>query len=180
MAGREPQSDDAARIMSTNVGLAGVPDLLGVDLPASEITSIEMDLYVELATVELFTDTLPTLQALRAAGFKLALCSNLATPYAVPVKLLIPPLDAYVWSFETGAVKPEPAIYRALCQRLDCAPHELMMIGDTVEADHTAPRRFGIHGFHLAREGKSPVAENLRSLHDISKVLGCVSSQTRP
>ena len=61
MAGREPQSDDAARIMSTNVGLAGVPDLLGVDLPASEITSIEMDLYVELATVELFTDTLPTL-----------------------------------------------------------------------------------------------------------------------
>lgn len=173
IAGRPPRRDDAARLMSANVGLAGAALLLGIDLPASRIAPLEIDLCQELSTIELFPDVLAVLNTLRAAGFKLALCSNLAAPYAAPVKFLLPPLDAYIWSFETGAVKPEPKIYKLLCHQLNCAPHEMIMIGDTPEADHSAPRRFGIHGFHLAREGDSPVAESIRTLDDILVLLDC-------
>lgn len=172
-AGRQPHSDDAARIMSANVGLAGAALLLGIDLPASAIAPLEIDLCQELSTIELFPDVLSTVSSLRAAGFKLALCSNLAAPYAIPVRLLLPPFDAYIWSFATGAVKPEPAIYKVLCRQLDCAAHEMIMIGDSPEADCRAPRRLGIHGFHLARQGDSPVAESIRTLDDVLGLLGC-------
>lgn len=178
--GHRPQADDAARIMSANVGLAGIAGLFNVDLPAAELAEIEMDLYAELATFELFPDVfvLPTLKALREAGFKLALCSNLAAPYAIPVKLLLPPLDSYVWSFEAGAVKPEQAIYEALLERLDCSPHEILMLGDTLESDCTAPRRHGVQGFHLLREGESPVAECVRTLYEVLDLLGCAIHRT--
>jgi len=172
-AGRQPQPDDAARIMSANVGLAGAALLLGIVLAASAIASLEIDLHQELSSVELFPEVLPTLHFLRAASFKLALCSNLAAPYAVPVKLLLPPFDVCVWSFDAGAVKPQPTIYKVLCEQLDCTPHEMIMIGDTPEADHSAPRSLGIHGFHLARQGDSPVAENIRTLDDVLGLLGC-------
>lgn len=107
------------------------------------------------------------LKTLRKAGFKLALCSNLAAPYAVPVKLLLPPLGAYAWSFEVGAVKPEPSIYNLLFDRLDCSAREIMMVGDTPESDCSAPRRLSMLGFHIARQGESPVAESIRTLYEV-------------
>lgn len=180
IVGRQPQSDDAARIISANVGLASAALLLGIDLPASGMAPLEIDLYQELLTVELIPEVLPTLHVLRAESFKLALCSNLAAPYAVPVKLLLPPLDVCVWSFEVGAVKPQPTIYKVLCEQLDCTPHEMIMIGDTPEADHSAPRSLGIHGFHLARQGDSPVTENIRTLDDVLGLVGCAGFRGRP
>ncbi|MGC8493669.1 MAG: HAD family hydrolase [Syntrophobacteraceae bacterium] len=169
--GRRPQADDASRIMSANVGIAGIAGLFGVEFPASEIAGIEIELYEELASVKLFPDALPVLGALRTAGYKLALCSNLAAPYAIPLKLLLPPLDVYVWSFETGAVKPEPAIYEALFDRLECSPFETMMVGDTLESDYTGPRRLGMRSCHLARDTESPVAENVRTLYEVLDLL---------
>ena len=125
--------------MPAHVGPAGAAAMFGVDLPAAAVAPLAIDLSAELAAAALFPETLPTLQALRSAGFKLALCFNLAAPYAVPVTLLLPALYAYARSFEVGAVKPDPLIYQILCRQLDCALQEVMMIGDHLEADHTAP-----------------------------------------
>lgn len=172
-AGREPQPDDAARLMSANVGLAGVPSLFGNELPIESIAALELDLYAELPTIKLYPEVVYTLNALRNAGYKIGLCSNLAAPYAVPIKLLLPfELDAYAWSFEVGAVKPEPAIYEQICNELGCTPGEVVMIGDTLEADYAGPRRIGMHGFHLDRKGESAVAENLKTLDEILLMLG--------
>lgn len=171
--GRKPQPKDAARIMSNNVGLAGAAAMFGVDLPPAQIAGLEIELFAELVSIELFPDTLPTLQALRHAGFKMALCSNLAAPYAVPVKFLLPSLDAYAWSFEVGSVKPNPVIYQEVCRRLNCLPREVMMIGDNLESDCLAPRQLGMHGYHLARHGNSPVVESLPTLDKLLDILGC-------
>jgi HAD superfamily hydrolase (TIGR01509 family) len=171
-SGRESRPDDAARLMSSNVGLAGVPGLFGIELPAASIAELELDLYAELLTIQLFPETISTLNALRQAGYKIGVCSNLATPYAMPIKLLLPfELDAYAWSFEVGAIKPEPAIYENICASLACTPSEVIMIGDTLEADYAGPKRMGMHAFHLSRSGKSPVSESLRSLDQILAVL---------
>ncbi|TXG97145.1 MAG: hypothetical protein E6R15_03820 [Zoogloea sp.] len=39
-------------------------------------------------------------------------------------------MDAYVWSFEVRAIKPDPIIYQAACEALHVKPGEILMIGD--------------------------------------------------
>lgn len=172
-SGREPKDDDASRLMSSNVGLLGATQLFDVDIPPSALAKLELDLYAELQSIKLFPDTLSALTRLKTAGYKIGLCSNLAAPYAVPIKLLVPfELNAYTWSFEIGVIKPSPAIYQNACAALDCLPHETIMIGDTLEADYHGARRAGMHGLHLARQGGSPVKECIGSLADIFARLG--------
>ncbi|QQQ00164.1 HAD family hydrolase [Lysobacter enzymogenes] len=166
--GRHGQAGDAARIMSRDVGLAGAAALLGAELGAQELASLERDLQAELASVRLFDDTAATLQALRARGLRLGLCSNLAAPYAPPVRALLPfELDAYAWSFEVGAVKPDPAIYAHVCERLGCAPAEVLMIGDTRADDWLGPRDFGMHSRWLRREGGDAREETIAGLAQV-------------
>ncbi|WP_454911634.1 hypothetical protein [Stutzerimonas chloritidismutans] len=75
--------------MTRNLGLAGAADYFGAQLSNSELASLESDLFTELASVRLFDDALESLNQLKNAGLKLALCSNLAAPYAIPAKLLL-------------------------------------------------------------------------------------------
>lgn len=171
-AGRAPKEDDGARLMSTNVGLAGAAELFGVDLPATEIASLELELYAELSTIGFYPEATNTLIKLRNSGFKIGLCSNLAAPYAVPIKLLLPfELDAYAWSFESGAVKPEPAIYKKICDSLGCKPNETLMVGDTLEADYNGPRRFGMQAYLLDRHDKNQVENRVTVLSDLLPLL---------
>lgn len=141
--------------MTRNLGLAGAADYFGAQLSNSELASLESDLFTELASVRLFDDALESLNQLKSAGLKLALCSNLAAPYAIPAKLLLPSFDVYGWSFEVGAIKPEPAIYRQMIEQLGCEASAIAMIGDTLQADMLGPIGQGMRGYHLQREGKA-------------------------
>ena len=172
-AGRPSNADDGARIMSNNVGLARAIHMFDWELPTASIAALELDLYAELPTIKLYPEVLVTLDSLRAGGLKIGLCSNLAATYAVPVKTLLPfELDAYAWSFEVGAVKPETSIYRHICDALQCQPHEVVMIGDTFEADYTGPNSYGMHGFYLARGGEKSVKRSLSRIDEILPLLG--------
>jgi FMN phosphatase YigB (HAD superfamily) len=157
-AGRPLKADDGIQIMSHNVGLAGAIQMFDWELPVASVASLELDLYAELPTIKLYSEVLGTLASLHAGGIKIGLCSNLAAPYAVAVKTLLPfELDAYAWSFEVGAVKPDVLIYRHICDALQCLPHEVVMIGDTIEADYVGQNSYGMHGFYLARDCERPV-----------------------
>nr|WP_207769600.1 HAD-IA family hydrolase [Solimicrobium silvestre] len=142
--GRRPQTSDAGRIMSQPGGLADVANLFDLSPPVDLLAAWEAELHAELATVKLFPDSLPTIARLRNAGYRIGLCSNLAAPYGTPVKALLPSLDAYAWSYEAGAVKPEPGIYRYLLDRLGCAASDVLFIGDTPAADLDGPLTFGM------------------------------------
>lgn len=167
-AGHIPGSDDAARLMSSPAGLAGTAQLFGIELPMSALAQLERDLFAELASVTLYPDVLWTLTSLREAGFKIAVCSNLAAPYAIPIQKLLPfPLDAYAWSFEVGAVKPDPIIYHSVCQSLECVPNEVLFVGDTVEADYNGPRAIGMRSMHLMRKGPAQVEHSIQSLDQL-------------
>jgi len=166
--GRMPCNDDAARLMSTPAGLAGTAQLFGIELTMSALAQLELDLLAELASVTLYPDSLWTLTSIREAGIKIGICSNLAAPYAIPVHKLLPfPLDAYAWSFDIGAVKPDPIIYSAVCHALECAPKDVLFVGDTVEADYRGPRAFGMHSVHLARKGAVQVEHTIQSLNEL-------------
>ena len=167
-AGRNPQSDDAATLMSINVGLAGAAQLFGIVVPPAQIAALELELYAELPTIRLYPEVARCLHILRDAGYKSGFCSNLSAPYAIPVKLLLPfPLDAYAWSFEAGAVKPQHASFEALCDGLQCAPEEVLMVGDTVDADYLGPRAFGMRSVYLARHGESQVEDWISALDEL-------------
>ena len=167
--GRIPCESDAARLMSAPVGLAGTAHMFGVELPASILAPIEQDLFAELASVMLYPDTIRTMASLRQVGIKIGVCSNLAAPYAIPVKTLLPlPLDAYAWSFEVGAIKPDSAMYRLVCEMLACAPQEILFVGDRLDADYHGPRGVGMRSVHLVRHGDAQVTETIQSLDELT------------
>ncbi len=81
----------------------------------------------------LYADTLPVLRALRAAGVDVALVSNIGfdlRPMAAALGLA-DLVDAYALSYEVGACKPAPEIFRAALDGLGVAPRDAVMVGDT-------------------------------------------------
>lgn len=139
--GRKPSVRDAGVLMGQPVGLQEAADLLGIRLTELDRQRLERNLSAEITSITPFSDTLPTLHELKNRGFKLGLCSNLARDYAEPIVTILPfKMDAYIWSFDATAIKPDPIIYTRACQQLYCAPEEVLMVGDTIEADVEGPR----------------------------------------
>jgi len=150
--GRKVCKTDTGLLMSQRLGLEKAAVLLGISLTGAELMELEMELAAELASIVPFADALPALRALRRKGYKIGLCSNLAQDYAAPVLAQLPfGLDACIWSFEAGAVKPDPLIYARACQELGCTPGQVLMVGDTAVADVTGPRQFGMQAVLLDR-----------------------------
>ncbi|WP_165931000.1 HAD family hydrolase [Paralcaligenes ureilyticus] len=167
-AGRAPRHDDAAQVMCYLTELAGTAQRFGMTLPTPVLASLKQDLFAELASVTLYPDARRALIALHETGIQIAVCSNLAAPYAIPVLELLPfGLDAYVWSFNVGTIKPDPAMYRAVCQSLRCAPADILFVGDTVEDDYVGPRAIGMRARHLVRGGPARVKDTIRSLDEL-------------
>lgn len=168
-AGRPRQRDDGIRAMSSAIDLRQAARLFGGMISEDALNALEAELREEIESITLFPDAAPTLLALKARGIKVALCSNLAAQYGPPVLDLLPfRPDFCAWSYEAGAVKPQPEIYQYLCEGIACQPEEVLMIGDTIEADMIGPRKFGMHGYHLDRHAAtSNSAESVRSLSDV-------------
>lgn len=168
-AGRPRQRDDGIRAMSSAIDLRQAARLFGGMIGEDALSALEAELREEIESITLFRDAAPTLLALKARGIKVALCSNLAAPYGPPVLDLLPfQPDFCAWSYEAGTVKPQPEIYQYLCDGIACQPDEVLMIGDTIEADMIGPRKFGMHGYHLDRHAAtSNSAESVRSLSDV-------------
>jgi 2-haloalkanoic acid dehalogenase type II len=53
---------------------------------------------------------------------------------------------------EHGAAKPEPGIFLAACERLGCAPEEVLHVGDHVEMDVLGAARAGLRTAWVHRE----------------------------
>lgn len=170
--GRSPQPDDAARLMSTSADLAGTAALLGLPQPRDLLAKLEQDLTAELASVRLMPGALTTIRALQDAGIRVGLCSNLASPYAAPAKQLLPSLDAYAWSFEAGAIKPDPKIYAFVCDALQVPPAQVLMVGDTMLADYEGPLAFGMQACHLAMDRRSTASTSIGRLAELPALLG--------
>ena len=76
--------------------------------------------------------------------------------------------DVPVFSCHVGAIKPEPAIYRVLIERLGCAPEEIVFFDD-LERNVSAARALGIKAFLFTdlagakRDWETACAESLRA-----------------
>ncbi|MEI4522069.1 HAD family hydrolase [Pseudomonas sp. CCNWLW23] len=154
--GRRPQPHDAECILSLPMDLRQAADFFGISVDPSVMVCLESDLGRELADIQAYPDGIHAVRMLQDAGVRVAVCSNLAKPYAAAIERLYPALDGYSYSFEVGAVKPYFKIYSHAIRAVSASPAEVWMIGDSKECDCDGPTAFGMRGFWLDRQGRSP------------------------
>lgn len=85
-----------------------------------------------------YPDTARVLEDLRARGVRTAVVSNIAWDIRPTFVNLRADPDEFVLSFEVGAMKPDPRIFRTALERLGIAAEETLMVGDSEENDGAA------------------------------------------
>ena len=111
-----------------------------------------------------YQDALPTLRALREAGVRIFVLSNIGVPidHVLDRTGIGALIDGRVLSYEVGHVKPDAGIFRAALDAMDVDASAVLMVGDSAKDDAGAgflgirtlilPRTFGpIHGLDLVR-----------------------------
>lgn len=80
-----------------------------------------------------YTDTAETLRALRAAGVRVAVVSNIGFDIRPLFSAwgMADLIDAYALSYEVGRCKPDPGIFLRACGMLGVDPERALMVGDT-------------------------------------------------
>jgi len=154
------------------VALGGGPED-GVERAAAAI----VDAWSRAENFGLYDDVPPCLDALRAAGVRMALLSNAlghSLEEAVAHFALDAYMDAAVSSAETGAVKPAPRMFSALLGLLRVAPGDAVMVGDSVEDDVQGAVACGCGAILLDRSGRAAVAPvpRIESLAELPAALG--------
>ena len=123
----------------------------------------------DVASIEMFSDSLKTLQKVKATGVRIGLLSNLASPYRSCVKNLglNQYLDSTVYSCDVGFAKPAQEIYEIALQRLDVLPENCLMVGDSLRCDVEGPKAVGMRGLQIDRNATRSGGERIASLMDI-------------
>ncbi len=153
--GRRPAQDDARVLMTEPLeSLAAVAKRLGIAVNPRELDDLERVLADEVAGIEAYPDGIEAVSLLQSQGVRVAVCSNLASPYRQAIRKHYPAMDAYVFSCDVGHAKPSPEIYKAACAALEAEPGQTHMIGDSSLCDSKGPRENGIKGYLLDRSGQ--------------------------
>lgn len=111
--------------------------LRAAELPRRELPEL---LYRRLTDPDAwrpYPDTAAAVGAARVGGLRVGVVSNIAWDVrpAFAAHGLAGLVDATVLSFEVGAAKPDPAIFRTACDRLGVRPEDTVVIGDDPRED---------------------------------------------
>ena len=119
---------------------AKMESLVGVPLELDALRRAGSDIF-EL------NDGIPRLlEELQAANQRLVLLSNTSVSHINWVRDqfdVLDGFDALVLSYEVGAVKPDPAIFDAALEQIECPPEECFFTDD-IAGNIEAARRFGL------------------------------------
>ncbi len=119
----------------------------------------------DLKSIELYEDTLSTLQTLKKYGFQIALCSNLAMPYGERLKTIFPSIfDAVFLSYEVGAIKPDQQIYEVIKAHFSCEMTEILFIGDHPILDFEKPISLGMSARLIERHSEQNLSDVIHDL----------------
>lgn len=98
---------------------------------------------------DLYPDALPTIERLRADGYRVAVMAN--QPLVAEHLLAQLPLDAYGTSKGWGVAKPDPAFFARVAQEVGEEPERIVYVGDRVDNDVLPSRAAGMTAVHLRR-----------------------------
>lgn len=102
-----------------------------------------------------YPETISVLKELKARDYKIAVVSN--APPIHPETLqnlgLHAYVDAWIFSCDVGANKPDPIVFQAALARVGVQPGEALMVGDSLEKDVEGAIAAGIDAIQIVRPG---------------------------
>lgn len=122
---------------------------------------------------ELYEDVPDVLRTLHAQGLKIGLISNTERCLASFQShfALEGIFQVAISSSDHGYMKPHPSIFEAALRGVEAAPHEAIMVGDSLAHDIDGARRLGMRAILVSRSGRHdgcpddvPVITTLREL----------------
>lgn len=169
---------------------ASFSSALGRTLRICEIDEAQVDMeeamraydWGPMPGVELYEDTLEVLAELRDRGYKLGLITNSFLPmWMRDVELrhynLIDVFDERTTSGDAGYIKPHPAIYHQMLERLQVPPKRAVFVGDRPQNDIAGANEAGMISVlidppHLNREVNEHVPDfTIEKLSELIDVL---------
>jgi len=117
---------------------------------------------------EAFPDALPTLEAVRSRGVRVAVVSDTGFDLRPALERvgLMAHLDAVLMSYEQGVCKPAASVFRAACDLLGVRPERALMVGDNPLTDSGAVTA-GLYAFLLP----APAPTGPRGLEHVLSLL---------
>ena len=138
------------RLMREAQAVDDWPMLLGAEVDPITMLDVSARVMAEVYSVAMRPGMADIWTRLRGQGLKLAVCSNLASPYGTVIRHTVPDYpDVEVLSYKVGAIKPEPAIYARVIEGLKVEPARVLFVGDTVKADIEGPCAAGMKALHV-------------------------------
>ncbi|HCA84367.1 MAG TPA: hydrolase [Streptomyces sp.] len=140
------------------------------ELPWPEAYDVLYDRHREPAAWTPYPDAAEVLGTLRERGVGVAVVSNIGWDLRPVFREhgLDDLVAAYVLSYEHGAQKPDPRLFRAACGALGLAPRDVLMVGDDARADGGATAL----GCELELVDHLPAAERPGGLRPLLTRLG--------
>ncbi len=123
------------------------------DAPVDDLFQALYAAFTDPAIWRVYPDVLPTLEALRSAGLRLAVVSNWDTrlPRLLEDLGLAPWFDTIVVSAVEGVEKPAGEIFHRAARRLGVPPGEVTHIGDSPREDYHGALGAGLGAVLLDR-----------------------------
>lgn len=132
--------DVSVRAMTQPIGLRALASQLQPGPQDELVDQLEEDLAAECASIVVRQGMKSVWEALKRAQLKIAICSNLAVPYAVPMIRALPGTpDGLVLSYRVGLMKPHKDIYSIVASQLDLKISQILFVGDRMEEDVLGP-----------------------------------------
>jgi putative hydrolase of the HAD superfamily len=121
--------------------------------------------------------TLSALSALRSAGWRIGLVSNITaeTQLQWHESPLPPYFETTAFSAEVGAAKPEPEIYLAACNALGVAPSDCVYVGDGMNNELAAAAALGMYAVRTTEHANSDptwTGPTIASFTDLPALVG--------
>ena len=120
----------------------------------------------------LIPGALEALQAFTRRGYRLALLSNIWTPYLRSVRTLLGeffdmhiPAELQLWSCREGLAKPAPGLFGRVLERAGAAPEGTLMVGDSYSNDVEPAASWGMRTLWLLRNPAGETRALLRILN---------------
>ncbi len=138
------------RLMREAQAVHDWPMLLGAEVDPITMLDVSARVMAEVYSVAMRPGMANIWTRLRGQGLKLAVCSNLASPYGTVIRHTLPDYpDVEVLSYKVGAIKPDPAIYARVIEGLKVEPDKVLFVGDTMKADIEGPQAVGMKALHV-------------------------------
>lgn len=155
LEGRDPESLHALRTSCARV----LRDALGPPAQGLEVDAVR-DALLGALSFRAYPDASVALRTLRAGGARLVVVSNwdCSLPEVLGRTGLLGLVDAVLTSAQTGAAKPDPAIFRRALELAGAAADESLHVGNSLREDVEGARAAGVQAVLVARDGSAAPA----------------------